>query len=129
MHELRAQVEVTGKDFMLRMMSCHKIPERCLVVAGRRMPVCARCFGSYLGHAAAVVLFLFGVRIHWALGLALVLPMGVDWGIQRWFGIMSTNARRLVTGLMAGFGLGMEYMWGISWVVNVIIVTIKGVLL
>ena len=118
---------MTGRDFMLRMMSCHRIPERCLVVAGRRMPVCARCFGSYLGHAAAVVLFLFGVRIHWALGLALVLPMGVDWGIQRWFGIMSTNARRLVTGLMAGFGLGMGYMWGISWVVNVMIVTIKGI--
>ena len=118
-------MEVTGRDFMLRMMSCHRIPERCLVVAGRRMPVCARCFGSYLGHAAAVILFLFGVRIHWALGLALVVPMGINWGIQRWLGIMSTNPRRLVTGLMAGFGLGMGYMWGISWIFRSIIVILK----
>ena len=118
-------MEVTSRDFMLRMMSCHRIPERCLVVAGRRMPVCARCFGSYLGHATAVILFLFGVRIHWALGLALVVPMGIDWGIQRWLGIISTNPRRLVTGLMAGFGLGMGYMWGISWIYRSIVVIIK----
>ena len=94
-----------GRQFLMRMMRCHRIPERCLVIAGWRMPVCARCFGSYVGHIAAIVLFLFGFRLHWGICLAMMVPMGVDWGLQRYMGIMSTNGRRLVTGLLAGFGM------------------------
>lgn len=96
-----------GRQFLMRMMRCHRIPDRCLVIAGWRMPVCARCFGSYVGHIAGIVLFLSGVRLHWGICLAMTVPMGVDWGLQRYRGIMSTNGRRLVTGLMAGFGVGI----------------------
>jgi len=96
-----------GRQFLMRMMRCHRIPERCLVIAGWRMPVCARCFGSYVGHIAGIILFLFGVRLHWGICLAMVVPMVVDWGLQRYRVIMSTNGRRVITGLLAGFGMGV----------------------
>lgn len=99
------EVAGTGKQFLMRMMRCHRIPERCLVIAGWRMPICARCFGSYVGHIAAVVLFLSGVRLHWGICLAMVVLMGVDWGLQRYMGIISTNGRRLITGLAGGYGV------------------------
>jgi len=33
--------------------------------------------------------------------------MVVDWGLQRYRVIMSTNGRRVITGLLAGFGMGV----------------------
>ncbi len=32
---------------------CHQIPERCLVYAGRALPLCARCLGTFLGVVVA----------------------------------------------------------------------------
>lgn len=34
---------------------CHQLPERSFFVAGRQLPVCARCTGLYLGVAAGLI--------------------------------------------------------------------------
>lgn len=125
MPKLRAQMEVGAAGFLRRMMRCHGIPERCLVVAGHRMPVCARCFGSYLGNAVAVILFIFRVRIDWVIGLALTIPMGIDWGLQRFKGMMSTNPRRFITGLLAGVGMGMAYLTALIGIITNVLHHIK----
>jgi len=100
-------MEVNENAFIWRVMRCHRIPKRCLVIRGWRMPICARCFGSYLGHLTGIIVFIAGFRPAWWLCLALVIPMWIDWSLQRFKGIMSNNCRRTITGLLGGFGISL----------------------
>ncbi len=40
------------------------------------------------------------------IAILLIVPLAVDWIIQEYFGIESNNYRRLITGILAGFGVG-----------------------
>ena len=35
-----------------------------------------------------------------------LLPIAIDWGLQRWGRVASSNQRRLFTGLLGGIGYG-----------------------
>jgi len=90
------------------LLACHGIPDRCLSLGGRRMPICARCTGIYLGYLALVV---FAARF-WQTGtlpaplplLALHLPLLLDGLTQAAGWRQSNNALRLLTGVLAGVG-------------------------
>ncbi len=88
-------------------LGCHAHPERCLAWRGRRMPICARCTGIVAGNLAALPWFaaqgLPGTRLA-LVGLALLLPAALDGGLQLATRYRSGPARRLVTGVTAGFG-------------------------
>lgn len=88
----------------VRLVACHRLPERSLFWRGRQLPVCARCTGILLGYLA-YPLFLFGVVAAplW-LALALQLPTLVDGLTQATGRRTSTNALRLATGVLAGVG-------------------------
>ncbi len=100
---------------------CHRIPERTIIVAGRPLPLCARCSGSYLGALTALgvlslrgrfkagrlptrpYLFLFGLFVAvWAID-----------GFNSWLTLFPgaphlyepRNALRLVTGTAQGIAL------------------------
>jgi uncharacterized membrane protein len=92
---------------------CHGIPERCLSFRGKAMPFCARCLGASIGHITAFLFFIVGNLPGIFLSLFLITIMGVDWSLQKWFGIPSTNLRRLVTGIAGGFGIGV-FMWTVT---------------
>jgi uncharacterized membrane protein len=78
------------------------------------MPICARCTGFYAGLFVSIVLnVLWRVLVDlpsWALGLLIilgVLPMALD-GLTQYYGIRkSNNTLRLMTGLGAGFIIGL----------------------
>lgn len=70
------------------------------------MPFCARCLGASIGHIGAFFLFLIGNLPSFITSIILVSALGVDWSLQQWFGIMSNNNRRLVTGILGGMGVG-----------------------
>ena len=84
---------------------CHRIPERCFKIGTWRMPFCSRCLGASIGHLLAIGLVISGAIVSPTLGASLVGLMLVDWGLQRFCGIPSTNPRRLVTGIAGGFGV------------------------
>jgi uncharacterized membrane protein len=88
-------------------LGCHAHPERCLEWRGRRMPICARCTGIVAGNLAALPWFaaqgLPGTDLALA-GLALLLPAALDGWLQLATRYRSGPARRLSTGLFAGFG-------------------------
>ena len=86
---------------------CHGIPERCFVFKGKPMPFCARCLGASMGHLTAFLLFIVGALPNEIIALIFITIMGVDWSLQRWFGILSTNPRRLITGIAGGLGVGV----------------------
>lgn len=85
---------------------CHQKPERSFFVKGYQLPICARCLGVYIGYILALPTYLvFGFRNlrGWAfLGCDCML---IDWVLQAYQVKKSTNTRRLVTGIMGGFGL------------------------
>lgn len=90
------------------LLACHGIPERCLSVRGRRMRICARCTGIYLGYLALAGFawqFWQGGALPRPLPmLALHLPLLADGLTQAAGWRQSSNALRLLTGVLAGVG-------------------------
>jgi len=86
---------------------CHQIHDRCFSFKGKLMPFCSRCLGCTIGHILAFVLFLFDYLPSFLISLILILPLGIDWSVQRFLGILSNNYRRLITGVLGGLGVGI----------------------
>ena len=102
---------------------CHQRPERCFTVKGYTFPLCARCIGVFFGQATALLLLPFGIRTRWIPALALLGIMGLDWMLQRLAILPSTNPRRLVTGILGGFGLFSVYIQGVVAVIGLLSAT------
>ena len=83
---------------------CHQRPDRSLFVQGKQMPVCARCFGAFLGYLSALLTFWY-IPMNVGIMAVLCVPMGIDWYIQHLGLYPSTNLRRVITGLLCGYGL------------------------
>lgn len=103
-----------------KILGCHQMPERSFFYKGFQFPVCARCTGVLLGFAAAAPLFFFyplDIRI----ALLLSFVMFLDWFIQFLKICPSTNLRRLLTGIIGGFGWTYvhlyfyRFIWRLLW--------------
>ncbi len=93
-------------------LGCHQLPERSFAWRGYQFPVCARCTGVLLAVPAAFVAFRRR-KLRPAGCVLLSCVMLADWLIQ-YAGIReSTNRRRLLTGLIGGFGVYTLhlYLW------------------
>lgn len=101
---------------------CHRITERSFTIAGRQLPLCARCTGMYLGVALVFVVMALSGRSRWydlprwPLLLALIGMlglMGLD-GLNSYSHFFADaphlyqprNWLRLVTGMGAGLMMG-----------------------
>lgn len=105
-------------------MGCHQRPDRSFFAGGKyQFPVCARCTGVILGYIAAI--FTVGLSIPVALCLLFCGLMFLDWMIQ-FIGIRSsTNARRLITGIVGGFGLLRLELMALFYIISVLRQLIK----
>jgi len=83
---------------------CHKIPERCFSFRGKKMPLCARCLGLIIGLFISLALFAFNIVPPFMIAVVFTFVMLVDWGLQNYYKITSTNLRRISTGILAGIG-------------------------
>ena len=81
---------------------CHQLPERSFFFRGYQFPLCARCTGIALGFLLSPVITLFWESNVW-LSLALIAVMITDGLIQLKTRFRSTNPRRFLTGLGAGY--------------------------
>ncbi len=88
---------------------CHQMPERSFFYKGKQFPVCARCTGVFFGQTAAVLLLLIKRRVPLKTAILFLIPMGADWSLQEAGILKSTNRRRLMTGLLGGFGVLSVY--------------------
>jgi len=86
---------------------CHKIPERCFSLNGKPMPFCSRCLGCSIGHIASFLLFIFGSLPTTTVAILLIIPLAIDWSTQEFLKVNSNNYRRLITGILAGLGVGI----------------------
>ncbi|HSH02008.1 MAG TPA: DUF2085 domain-containing protein [Anaerolineae bacterium] len=102
---------------------CHRITDRSFAIAGRQLPLCARCTGMYLGFAFTFLpLILAGRRRwasypHWSIGLfllGLIAIMGFD-GLNSYSHFFANTPRlytpsnelRLLTGMGTGLAMGI----------------------
>ncbi len=86
---------------------CHQLPDRCFYFRGKPMPFCSRCLGCSIGHIISFITLIFGCLPSFLIAIFLIIPLALDWSIQRFFGILSNNHRRLITGILGGFGVGV----------------------
>lgn len=70
------------------------------------MPVCARCEGELFGILAGLIAVWFIRPPYWLMAV-IMLPMIADGLIQGSTKYESTNWRRLITGILFGFGITM----------------------
>lgn len=83
---------------------CHQLSERSFFFRQYQFPVCARCTGAIIGQVIAIALWLSKNTTSFWVYLSFALIMLVDWSIQ-FIGLRhSNNARRLITGILGGFG-------------------------
>ena len=90
-------------------LGCHQIPDRCFYIKGYQFPVCARCTGVIFGELLFFLFFLLKIRISLMVSILLLIPMGVDWGLQYLKIAVSNNVRRFITGLLGGLALTNIY--------------------
>ena len=70
------------------------------------MPVCARCEGELIGALIAIIAVWF-IRPPYYLMALIMIPMAADGLIQAFTRYESNNWRRLITGMLFGFGAAM----------------------
>lgn len=90
-------------------LGCHQRPDRSFSYKGYQFPVCARCTGVIIGEFISIIAILCTLKISLIYALVLVLPLAIDGGVQYINVWKSNNLRRVITGILAGFGLTYVY--------------------
>lgn len=108
---------VLGKADAIGYSVCHRIAERSFTIAGRQMPLCARCTGMYLGMLAGLLFQLpYGRRTEFpplkiALPLAVLAVLfaldGINSTLSLFPGASELYAPSNFLRLMTGAGMGM----------------------
>lgn len=90
---------------------CHQLPERSFHYHEKQFPVCARCTGIFIGQIVGFILFVLKLnRISIITSIIFCVIMCIDGFAQLLFGIESNNIRRLITGLLCGYGFTIIVM-------------------
>lgn len=83
---------------------CHQRADRSFFFKGYQFPVCARCTGVLIGYCLTIPVYLLW-KFYYHHCLIACLMMLLDWIIQYFKIRESTNIRRLITGVLGGFGV------------------------
>ncbi|MFR4987350.1 MAG: DUF2085 domain-containing protein [Lachnospirales bacterium] len=98
-------------------LGCHQMPERSFFIKGYQMPICARCVGVIISSIIAILVF-FNKKISFITSILMSLVMLIDWSLQYFNIRQSTNPRRLITGLIGGFGWTILNLKFFKYVLN-----------
>lgn len=103
---------ITNMDKVLQaLFLCHRLPERSFFFRGKQFPICARCTGILVGYFIGILYFFIIGKISMLVSLLLLIPLIVD-GVGQFFGKwISTNPRRLITGILAGVATDFIIYW------------------
>ena len=92
-------------------IGCHQMPDRSFSYKGYQFPLCARCTGVVFGEVLSIVAILCAIKIDLIYAFVLVVPLAIDGGLQYIKILQSNNIRRVLTGVLAGFGLTYVYFY------------------
>ena len=80
---------------------CNNKPERAPQFKGHSFILCWRCTGLVVGVLVSCILLTIITPLGLWIYLSLI-PMGIDGVAQYYFGYMSNNVRRFITGFIGG---------------------------
>lgn len=100
-------------------LGCHQRADRSFFIKGYQFPVCARCTGVILASVFAMIIF-FIYPLSAGVSLVLSFVMFLDWFVQRTGIRESNNIRRLVTGLLGGYGFMTLQMYGYRFLLSLV---------
>ena len=92
------------------------MPSRSYFVFGYQFPLCARCMGILFGEILVCVFVSFDRFLDVLYAFGLILPTAIDGILQLKGFYESNNIRRLVTGVMAGIGIGYIIYDVLLWI-------------
>lgn len=98
-------------------LGCHQMPERSFFYQGYQFPVCARCTGVIISSFLAFLVF-FKKKIPYAVCTVMSGVMLADWLLQYLKIKESSNRRRLLTGLVGGFGYATLHLYFYRFVIH-----------
>lgn len=85
---------------------CHRRPDRSFhCYGGKQFPVCARCTGILFGYIVGIISAIFSGPIFFVYALLMLVPTAIDGFVQLLTSYESTNARRFLSGTLAGVGI------------------------
>ena len=114
-HTIYEYLNVLGE-----LSGCHRLPERSFFFRGKQFPVCARCTGAFIGYLSGLLIFpIFKARI-W-ICILFCTVMFADWFIQYKNWKKSNNIRRLITGIICGFGLMQLFLLCIEFLCKILL--------
>ena len=87
-----------------RLLGCHQRSDRSFFYKNMQFPICARCTGVLLGETIAIIAILFEIRPNIFICIACCGIIFIDWFLQKINILISTNIRRLITGILGGYG-------------------------
>lgn len=91
-------------------LGCHQMPERSFFYKDYQFPVCARCTGVLIASIFSTLLFV-KKKLPISVCIAMSSVMLFDWMLQYLEIKESTNKRRLITGLIGGFGYTQLHLY------------------
>ena len=93
---------------------CHQLNDRSFSCKNYQFPLCARCTGVLIGQLIMLIQ-LFFVQPILLICLAGSGLMLIDWLLQYFKLLKSNNIRRLITGILGGYGLiGLGWLFFVA---------------
>lgn len=99
------KIWIKTMDWCSKYWGCHQLPERSFFWGTYQFPVCARCTGIIIGYAFSIFYSIFFNKMNIITEIALMIPLSIDGLLQLFTSYLSNNIKRLLTGMLAGFGL------------------------
>ena len=99
---------------------CHQMKERSFHIKGKQMFVCSRCLGIIIGYIIVAPIMYF-LKLHFGFYTILfMIPLVIDGSLQYFKVLTSNNIRRLITGLLGGYGFGIFIISLVVYVIKII---------
>ena len=101
-------------------LGCHQLSERSFFYKGFQFPLCARCTGIVIGEIFLAPLSLLFFETPYWVSIIFILIMAIDGGLQYLNILQSNNIRRLITGILAGYGYTNLLIFFIKLIINLL---------
>ena len=101
-------------------LGCHQLSKRSFFYKGFQFPLCARCTGIVIGEILLAPLSLLFFETPYWVSIIFILIMAIDGGLQYFNILQSNNIRRLITGILAGYGYTNLLIFFIKLIINLL---------